>query len=186
MGEAPRGAAVTRLNSERAAGRVILRQVELGTIRAGACVVLSLSLGCGASRTRIDEVARGDRMASDAGMARPDAAEQPAAERPFASTPLEAQRLIQEQIDSRISVLWKCVEDHRTVIGDAHKAIVFDVGIDQEGHLLGVAAANPKAGALAPSVKDCILRALRAARFPRSHAGVIAVRQTFQDTPVYR
>jgi hypothetical protein len=154
-------------------------------IRAGAYVVLSLSMACGASRARRDEAAPAPRTGSDAGIAGTDAAP-PAVERPFASTPLEAQRMIQEQIDSRSSALWKCVEAYRTTSADAHKAIVVDVGIDQEGHLLGVAAPNPKAGVLAPSLRDCLMGALRAARFPRSHAGVIAVRQTFQDAAVAR
>jgi hypothetical protein len=154
-------------------------------IRSGAYVVLSLSMACGASRARLDEATPADRAGSDAGIAGTDAAA-PAVERPFASTPLEAQRMIQEQIDSRSSALWKCVEAYRTTSADAHKAIVVDVGIDQEGHLLGIAAANPKAGVLAPSLRDCLMGALRAAQFPRSHAGVIAVRQTFQDAAVVR
>lgn len=157
----------------------------MGMIRSGAYVVLSLSMACGASRARLDE-APADRAGSDAGIAGTDAAPPPAVERPFASTPLEAQRMIQEQIDSRMNALWKCVEAYRTTSGDAHKAIVVDVGIDQEGHLLGIAAPNPKAGVLAPSLRDCLMGALRAARFPRSHAGVIAVRQTFQDAAVVR
>jgi hypothetical protein len=142
-------------------------------------------MACGAPRARLDEPAPGNRAVGDAGMAGTDAAP-PAIERPFASTPLEAQRMIQEQIEARTSALWKCVEGYRTTSGDPHKAIVVEVGIDQEGHLLGVAAANPKAGVLAPSLRDCIVGVLRDARFPRSHAGVIAVKQTFQDTAVYR
>ena len=153
-------------------------------IRSGAYVVLSLSMACGASRARLDEATPADRAGSDAGIAGTDAA-LPAVERPFASTPLEAQRMIQEQIDSRMNALWKCVEAYRTTSADAHKAIVVEVGIDQEGHLLGIAAANPKA-VLAPLLRDCLMGALRPAQFPRSHAGVIAVRQTFQDAAVVR
>ena len=33
---------------------------------------------------------------------------------------------------------------------------------------------------------DCILAALRGAPFPKSHAGVITVRKTFEDKAVYR
>ena len=33
---------------------------------------------------------------------------------------------------------------------------------------------------------DCVIAALRAAPFPKSHAGVITVRKTFEDKAVYR
>jgi len=149
--------------------------------------VLSLNIACGASRAKLDPPVPSDHSSlGDAGSPAAVAPQQPPPERPFAKTPLEAQTMIQEQITARMNTLWKCVEDYRVASGDPHKAIVIDVGIDQEGQLLGVATANPKAGTLAPSLRDCVMRALRAARFPRSHAGVIAVRQSFQDAAVRR
>jgi hypothetical protein len=105
------------------------------------------------------------------------------APRPFASTPIEAQSLIQEQIDTRMKVLWKCVTDFRTKVGDPHKAFAVDIGIDQEGSLLGVASPNPKHD-LDPAVRACMMSALHGLPFPRSHAGIITVRQTFSDAVV--
>lgn len=116
-------------------------------------------------------------MPGDAGAAAADAR----AERPFAKTPVEAQALIQEQIDAHIKPLWKCVEQLRAAKGDPHKAVTVDIGIDQEGNLLGVTTANAKQGDLDPTTRDCMFAALHGLPFPRSHAGVITVRQSFTD-----
>ena len=56
-----------------------------------------------------------------------------------------------------------------------------DIGIDQEGTLLGVVSPNPKKGDLEPALRDCLWGNLHGLPFPRSHAGVITVRQTFTD-----
>jgi hypothetical protein len=109
------------------------------------------------------------------------------AERPFAKTPLEAQSMIQEQIDTRVKVLWKCVEAYRAKKGDPHKPVVADIGIDQEGNLIGITAPNArKGGDLDPALRTCLTDGLRGLAFPRSHAGVITVRQSFKDAAVYQ
>jgi hypothetical protein len=113
----------------------------------------------------------------DAGVATADAK----VERPFAKTAVEAQTLIQEQIDAHIKPLWKCVEQLRTAKKDPHKSVAVDIGIDQEGNLIGVTAANAKQGELDPTTRDCLFAALHGLPFPRSHSGVITVRQTFAD-----
>jgi hypothetical protein len=107
-------------------------------------------------------------------------------ERPLAASPLEAQTMIQNQLDTHMKSLWKCVSDYRAKKGDQHAAVVVDIGIDQEGHLLGVASANPKKGELDPELKACLAQVLRELPFPRSHTGVITVRQTFKDAPLYQ
>jgi hypothetical protein len=104
---------------------------------------------------------------------------------PFAGTPAEAQTLIQDQIDARMKTLWTCVTDYRTKKGDPHRAVVVDVGIDQEGTLLGVMSPNPKQE-LDLALRDCIFGTLHGLPFPRSHAGVITVRQTFTDAAISR
>jgi|SRR5579859_3577771 len=106
------------------------------------------------------------------------------AEKPFAHNPLEAQNLIQATIDEHTKTLWKCVADYRQRVNDAHKAVVVDIGIDQEGVLLGVVSPNAKKNPIDAPLKDCLDRALRGLPFPRSHAGVITVRQTFSDAVV--
>jgi hypothetical protein len=103
---------------------------------------------------------------------------------PFANTVLEAQTIIQEQIDAHMKALWKCVDAYRANKGDPHKAVVIDVGIDQEGNLLGVTTSNTKAGGLDPALRQCLWDGLHGLPFPRSHAGVITVRQTFTDAAV--
>jgi len=94
--------------------------------------------------------------------------------------------MIQSAIDARAKVLWKCVEDYRTRAGDPHRGVTLNIGIDQEGHLFGVTSADPKHAELEPRLKACVLDTLRDAPFPRSHAGVITLRQVFQDTAVVR
>lgn len=114
----------------------------------------------------------------DAGADAPDAAP---VERPFAKTVGDAQSMIQDQVDHQMSALWKCVDAYRVRKKDPHRGIVVDVGIDQEGHLLGLTAVG-KQPDLEPALRDCLWDSLHGLLFPRSHAGVITVRQTFTDT----
>lgn len=147
----------------------------------GFALSLAAVVACG-GRQR-DPGSPGTHAASASSVA--DAGEEAPARvaHPFASTPLEAQSLIQEQIGVRMTVLWKCVSDYRTKNGEPHKALVVDIGIDQEGTLLGVASPNPKKD-LDPALRDCIMGALHGLPFPRSHAGIITVRQTFTDQQI--
>jgi hypothetical protein len=184
--------------------------MKTGTICGSVLVLLSLAMGCGSNQTPAGAPATaasggGVAPATSAGAAGPGAtsaspgpaastpaatasAAPPAASAPparaFASTALEAQSLIQEQIDSHMGPLLKCVNDFRGKKGDAHKAVVVDVGIDQEGNLLGVTTPNAKKGDLDPAMRDCMLTTLRGLPFPKSHAGIITVRQTFTDVVV--
>jgi len=139
--------------------------------------MLSVAAACGGTKTNPDAPSA---STLDAGTAVVDHAPEP---RPFANSPIEAQTMMQSQIDRRMKTLWKCVEDLRARKGDPHRAVVVDVGIDQEGALLGVTSANPK-HELDPTLKECMFSALHGSPFPRSHAGVITLRQTFQDTAV--
>lgn len=150
----------------------------LGTIRRLSRALPLLAMACGTSKQAAQSPA--PVAQSDAGAQTMDAA----VERPFAKTVLEAQGLIQEQIDSRMKVLWKCVDVYRSAKGDAHRAVVVDVGIDQEGTLLGVTTPSGKGGDFDPTLKQCLWDGLHGLAFPRSHAGVITVRQTFSDASV--
>jgi hypothetical protein len=146
-----------------------------GTILRFAPVVLSLAVSCGGKQGNAGSPAAASSVADGGGEAAVPVVH------PFASTPLEAQSLIQQQIDTRMKTLWKCVGDYRSKKGDPHKAVIVDIGIDQEGSLLGVVSPNPKQGDLDPGLRDCMMGALRGAPFPRSHSGIITVRQTFTD-----
>jgi hypothetical protein len=89
--------------------------------------------------------------------------------------------MIQSVIDTRMKPLLVCVDAYRhSAKGAGHKPVVVDIGIDQEGTLLGVIPPNPK-HPLDPAMKDCMTAALHGLPFPRSHAGIITVRQSFED-----
>jgi hypothetical protein len=153
------------------------------TLLAALAVHALLLAACAASAPKADA------PASTPDAAPPPAASPPpappaASERPFAKTPLEAQTLIQQDIDARRKALWKCVEDLRKKVGDPHLTVTVDIGIDQEGHLIGVA--DTKHGGIDPALQTCMTDILRLAPFPRSHTGVITVHQVFQDSTVYQ
>jgi len=131
----------------------------------------------------------GNSAPSTATGAAPDGATTPAAaspgERPFARDALEAQQIIQSQIDAHIKQLWACVNDYRAKKKNLHKGVVVAIGIDEEGNLLGVTSANAKHGELDKTLKQCMFSALHGLPFPRSHAGIITVKQSFNDMAVY-
>jgi hypothetical protein len=103
---------------------------------------------------------------------------------PFAKNGAEATSLIDDAITSRSNELGECVEAARTRRKSPHAKLVLEVGIDEEGHMLGVKL--PKGETPDKTLVDCVLAALRGAPFPKSHAGVITVRKTFEDKQVYR
>ena len=115
----------------------------------------------------------------------PDPAAPPAPPaHPFANNAAEASSLIDDAINSRISDLTQCVEAARTRRKSAHAKLVVEIGIDEEGHLLGVKL--PKGEKPDKPFVDCVLAGLAGAPFPRSHAGVITIRKTFEDKAVYK
>lgn len=114
--------------------------------------------------------------------AAPAASSSAPAPRPMASSAVQAQTLIQDQIDANTKALGKCVEDYRTGVGDPHRPVIVDIGIDQEGRLLGVVTVKPKPQETDTKLKDCMWASLHGLPFPRSHSGVITIRQTFTDT----
>src|SRR5437867_2854775 len=65
-------------------------------------------------------------------------AQPPPPEHPFAKTAAEATGLIDDAITARAAQLNKCVEDVRTRRKDPHAKVQVEIGIDQEGTLLGV------------------------------------------------
>lgn len=111
-----------------------------------------------------------------------DAGAAPTAEaHPFAKDAAAAESMIDDAIDSRHSEMEKCSADARKRWKDPHAKITFLIGIDQEGNVVGVKR---------PSKKDkndeelltCVRAALRNAPFPKSHAGVITIKKTYEET----
>jgi hypothetical protein len=154
--------------------------VDAGT---GAALAPSAAAPFGTSATPPDPTS--DPAASGASsVSAPDASPPAAAAdaRPFAHNAEEATSFIDDAITSRSNDLVACVNDARTRHKDAHGKVVVEIGIDQEGHLLGVKM--PKGVKNDKPLTDCFLAALRGAPFPRSHAGVVTVRRTFEDRQV--
>ncbi len=182
-----------------------------GTFARGARVLLAMVvIGCGATPKTPSPPAAPDGDASAAALAAPSdtsgsgtsappapapadsaaAASAPDAgaagaapdAKPFAHNAEEATSFIDDAITSRSNDLVTCVNDARTRHKDIHAKIVVEIGIDQEGHLLGVKM--PKGAKDDKPLVSCMLAALRGAPFPRSHAGVVTVRRTFEDKQV--
>lgn len=104
--------------------------------------------------------------------------------RPFAETPQQATSMIDDVIAAHAGELARCVQDARGRRKDPHAKIAVDLGIDQEGTLIG---AKPSKGQPADKeLEACFLKALTGAPFPQSRAGVITVTKTFSDQVVYR
>jgi len=100
-------------------------------------------------------------------------------QRPFAATAQEATEYIDEAVETRHGDVEKCVAAARDRRKSPHLDIVVELGIDQEGTLIGV-----KGSKGTPQDKvlfDCIRDALLGAPFPRSKAGVITLKKTFSD-----
>jgi hypothetical protein len=104
-------------------------------------------------------------------------------ERPMAKTTAEASELIDKAVESRHERIKKCVDEFRARGKDPHAKVVVELGIDQEGTLLGVK--SPKGTPIDETLLGCVKDALKDALFPRSHAGVVTVKKTFEDVWIY-
>jgi hypothetical protein len=154
--------------------------MKTGTIWAAVCVagLVAAYSACGGSQANV------------AGPTPPAPSSSPTAPspkpHPLANSPMEAQSLIQDDIDGQMATLWKCVKDYQARVGDPQREVLVDLGIDEDGILMGVTTATPKKGELEPKLKQCLFDALRALPFPRSHAGIITVRESFREQTVAR
>lgn len=100
-------------------------------------------------------------------------------DRPFANSSLEAMRWIDEAIESRRRPIETCVAAARERQKTPHAEIVVELGIDQEGTLLGLK--TPKSAPKDPAFLDCVRQALHGAPFPRSKSGVITLKKRFTE-----
>jgi hypothetical protein len=139
--------------------------------------------GSGKSRPKAESAAPPAAAApSDAGTGGGGGLVDAAPDKPFARSSLEASQLIDQAIDSRAKELAACAIAARKKRKDEHARVVLDIGIDQEGQLLGVKL--PKGTAPDDDLVTCVTSALKTARFPRSNVGVITVKKTFEDVVV--
>lgn len=98
--------------------------------------------------------------------------------KPFAGSASEATQLITEAVDKKQDAIGRCVQQYRFRTHLAHEKVSINIGIDQEGRLIGVTL--PK-GKQDKELVDCVQKELRDAAFPRSHAGVITITRTFEE-----
>ena len=104
--------------------------------------------------------------------------------RPFANTSQEATEYIDEAVETRHAAIDVCVGAARERRKTPHVEVSLELGIDQEGTLIGVKA--PKGTLQDKVLFDCIRDALVGAPFPRSKAGVITLKKTFSDQVIRR
>jgi hypothetical protein len=126
----------------------------------------------------------GAPQASAVASAVPEAGPPQPPPRPFASNSLEATSMINDAVDAQSTPLTKCIEAARARHKNLHGKISVEIGIDQEGTLIGVK--TPKGQTHDATMNDCVRDALMGANFPRSHAGVITLKRTFEDQAVYK
>ena len=101
----------------------------------------------------------------------------------MANTSQEATSLIDDALTARTKEIGQCVLEARTRRNNPHAEVVLEIGIDQEGRVIGVK--QPKGSPPDPALQECVLGALRDAPFPRSKAGVITVKKNFTDQVFY-
>jgi len=76
----------------------------------------------------------------------------------------------------------KLLDAKRARAKDSHLYVVVNIGIDQEGTLIGVSAL--KQADTDEVLNRCIMDSLQGVPWPKSHAGVITVKQEFKDKPI--
>ena len=155
-------------------------------IFAGVLVGIAGCSGGGAKGAATPKAATTDASAPSA--AATDAAAPPASDadagssssggRPFAGSAAEATQLITEAIDKKQEALARCVKEYRFRTHLAHAKIAINIGIDQEGRLIGVTLPKRKEDT---ELSACAKTVLRDAAFPASHAGVITITRSFEE-----
>ena len=132
--------------------------------------------GTASSAKLAEKEASGATAGGDAGKGS-DAPKPP--ERPFAKTSAEATSLIDDAVNTRQKELGRCVISAQERRKNPHAIVSVEIGIDQEGSLIGVK--TPKGAVADKALNDCVRDALHGAPFPRSKAGVITMKKTFSD-----
>lgn len=107
-----------------------------------------------------------------------DAGAEAGSDRPFAGSAAEATAMITDAVDKKQSEVAKCVQQYRFRTHLAHEKVSVNMGIDQEGRLIGVTLPKNKQD---KELSACVQKELKDAKFPRSHAGVITITRTFQE-----
>src|SRR4051812_19499071 len=106
----------------------------------GLLVALGMhALACGAGNQKEASPPAGASADGGAVTTQADAAPVDAApEKPFAKTTQDATTMIDDAVNARAKPLSACVEQARARRKDVHAKVSLELGIDQEGNLLGV------------------------------------------------
>lgn len=149
----------------------------MGSSRTGLVGILCAMFGiaCVACAAGGPKEPNGATSSADASV---DAKPQAPGEKPFAGSATEATQLIALAIDKKSEGMERCVREFRRRKHLAHQRVEVQVGIDQDGRLLGVTL--PK-GAKDAELSECMMQVLKDASFPRSHAGVISITKTYEE-----
>jgi hypothetical protein len=152
------------------------------TAAAVAVLVAPIAVsGCGGAKST-DASAGSPTASSGGGGAGEHAAAGPAdaapPPRPFAASAGEATLLIGAAVDTKSSEVQSCVDQYRARKNLPRERVSIQLGIDQEGRLLGVTL--PKGKSDAP-LSECVQKALSGAPFPRSHTGVISITKSYEE-----
>jgi hypothetical protein len=99
-------------------------------------------------------------------------------ERPFAGSTAEATQLVSAAMETTRDGMATCVSAYRKRKNVAHARVEVQVGIDQDGNLLGAALAK---GGQDDELSACVTRALQNAPFPRSRGGVISFTKVYEE-----
>jgi len=146
---------------------------------ARPCFVLALVACAGGSKdANAPKPDQGEADASAGAAAKGDAGVDAGPERPFAKSAAEATQLITDAVDKKQSAIAKCVQQYRFRTHLAHERVSVNIGIDQEGRMIGVTLPKGKED---KELTACVQNELREAPFPRSKAGVITITRSYEE-----
>lgn len=149
-----------------------------GIARASAWFVLLAACGGGSKDANAPKPDPSAAASSAKAEGAPDAGAEAGSDRAFAASAAEATQLITDAVDKKQSEIAKCVQQYRFRTHLAHEKVSVNMGIDQEGRLIGVTLPKNKED---KELTACVQKELKDAKFPRSHAGVITITRTFQE-----
>jgi hypothetical protein len=153
---------------------------QKGILGAGSSVLLLVAVSaCAGPQAVATSAGNAGSGPGDGGLA--DAAPLAPVEHPFAKSAAEATDLIQNALETRMGQMWKCIDAKRARAKNPHLYVVVNIGIDQEGTLIGVSAL--KQADTDETLNHCLMDALDRSPWPKSHAGIITVKQEFTDKP---
>jgi hypothetical protein len=104
-------------------------------------------------------------------------------EHPFAKDNGSAMTLMDAAVDKRVHSMSACIDAFRMRKHSSFAKFVVKIGVDENGTLIAVTGNN---GDTDGEANTCLMRALRRAPFPTSHAGIIEIVKTFSYEAVYR